>query len=195
MLVGDCEQLQSCFARTPHAVDARFYGQGARFYGLSQLAGDYPSWGQEYSWLPVEVCAMRFRLLLWFSLFLYLVAYFVPNHSAWAKCPGISVATCEIFISRELSSRYCYAKEQLRRECGRTVGNRSQGNSRVSVDECFGSRTRIKKIFNAGSPFDGAQGRLRGTGKPYCSFAYSVLACFRIGMSGSASFQRVRKSL
>jgi len=26
-------------------------------------------------------------------------------------------------------------------------------------------------------------------------FAYSALACFRIGMSGSASFQRVRKSL
>jgi hypothetical protein len=27
-----------------------------------------------------------------------------------------------------------------------------------------------------------------------CSFAYSTLACFRMGMSGSASFQRVRKS-
>ena len=29
----------------------------------------------------------------------------------------------------------------------------------------------------------------------HCSFAYSALACFRMGMSGSASFQRVRKSL
>src|SRR5207245_7522516 len=29
----------------------------------------------------------------------------------------------------------------------------------------------------------------------YCSFAYSVLACFRMGISGSASFQRARKSL
>jgi hypothetical protein len=28
----------------------------------------------------------------------------------------------------------------------------------------------------------------------YCSFAYSDLASFRMGMSGSASFQRVRKS-
>ena len=28
----------------------------------------------------------------------------------------------------------------------------------------------------------------------YCSFAYSALACFRMGISGSASFQRVRKS-
>jgi hypothetical protein len=26
--------------------------------------------------------------------------------------------------------------------------------------------------------------------KFYCSFAYSALACFRMGMSGSASFQR-----
>ena len=29
----------------------------------------------------------------------------------------------------------------------------------------------------------------------YCSFAYSALACFKTGMSRSASFQRVRKSL
>src|SRR5580700_9303646 len=29
----------------------------------------------------------------------------------------------------------------------------------------------------------------------YCSFAYSTLACFKMGMSESASFQRVRKSL
>ena len=28
----------------------------------------------------------------------------------------------------------------------------------------------------------------------YCSFAYSALASFRVGMSGSASFQRLRKS-
>jgi hypothetical protein len=32
-------------------------------------------------------------------------------------------------------------------------------------------------------------------GENYWSFAYSVFACFRIGMSGSASFQIVRKSL
>jgi len=29
----------------------------------------------------------------------------------------------------------------------------------------------------------------------YCSFAYSALACLRMGMSESASFQSVRKSL
>ena len=28
----------------------------------------------------------------------------------------------------------------------------------------------------------------------YCSFAYSALACFRIGMSESASFHRLKKS-
>jgi hypothetical protein len=31
-------------------------------------------------------------------------------------------------------------------------------------------------------------------GEGYWSFAYSALASFRMGMSGSASFQRVRKS-
>ena len=34
----------------------------------------------------------------------------------------------------------------------------------------------------------------RGSLMRYSSFAYSALACFRMGMSGSASFQRVRKS-
>src|SRR5438874_1225399 len=34
----------------------------------------------------------------------------------------------------------------------------------------------------------------RATHRGYCSFAYSALACFRMGMSGSASFQRARKS-
>jgi hypothetical protein len=29
----------------------------------------------------------------------------------------------------------------------------------------------------------------------YCSFAYTALACFRMGMLGSASFHSVRKSL
>jgi hypothetical protein len=29
----------------------------------------------------------------------------------------------------------------------------------------------------------------------YCSFAYSAWACFKMGMSGSASFQRARKAL
>jgi hypothetical protein len=29
----------------------------------------------------------------------------------------------------------------------------------------------------------------------YCNFAYSTLASFRMGMSGSASFQRVTESL
>ena len=35
---------------------------------------------------------------------------------------------------------------------------------------------------------------LRGIGRTYCNFAYSTLACFRTGMSGSASFQSSRNS-
>jgi hypothetical protein len=31
-------------------------------------------------------------------------------------------------------------------------------------------------------------------GRGYCSFAYSALASFRMGMSGSAPIQRVKKS-
>jgi hypothetical protein len=37
--------------------------------------------------------------------------------------------------------------------------------------------------------------RVNGWLVGYCSLAYSALACLRMGMSGSASFQRVRKLL
>src|ERR1700732_4024360 len=37
--------------------------------------------------------------------------------------------------------------------------------------------------------------RLRSPKKLHCIFAYPALASFSMGMSGSASFQRVRKSL
>ncbi len=40
-----------------------------------------------------------------------------------------------------------------------------------------------------------ASGRRRGRSCRYCSFASSAFACFRMGISGSASFQSVRKSL
>jgi hypothetical protein len=43
-------------------------------------------------------------------------------------------------------------------------------------------------------PSENSKGRHR-TFSGYCSFAYSALASFRMGMSGSASFQRVRKPL
>jgi hypothetical protein len=40
-----------------------------------------------------------------------------------------------------------------------------------------------------------AQSVALGQGPHHRSFAYSALACFRMGTSGSASFQSVRKSL
>jgi putative ABC transport system permease protein len=57
---------------------------------------------------------------------------------------------------------------------------------RVNADffDLFTARPALGRIF---SPLDYAPGR-------HCSFAYSALASFRMGISGSASFQRVRKS-
>jgi len=43
--------------------------------------------------------------------------------------------------------------------------------------------------------FQSAVERSDGNTLTHCSFAYSALAAIRMGMSGSASFQRVRKSL
>ena len=64
-------------------------------------------------------------------------------------------------------------------------------------------RSRIKLASKCG--MTGVQGKRVIDGRPetlrrsssfvaQCSLAYSALACLRIGMSGSASFQRVRKS-
>ncbi|HTU40921.1 MAG TPA: hypothetical protein VMF10_04390, partial [Candidatus Aquilonibacter sp.] len=59
--------------------------------------------------------------------------------------------------------------------------------------------------FPAGSPVNDflmndflpyyTQSSAMRTSFAYCSLAYSALACLRMGISGSAFFQRVRKSL
>ena len=52
-------------------------------------------------------------------------------------------------------------------------------------------------LFISYSRRDDKQGQVRALKEQieadYRSFAYSALACFRMGMSGSASFQSVRK--
>ena len=40
----------------------------------------------------------------------------------------------------------------------------------------------------------GSQPAVAKSGRVHCNFAYSALACFRMGMSGSASFQMVKQS-
>ena len=55
--------------------------------------------------------------------------------------------------------------------------------------------TRDSELINSlAGLWDFPQGLKAISGQNYCNFAYSALACFRMGMSGSASFQRVRKS-
>jgi hypothetical protein len=61
-----------------------------------------------------------------------------------------------------------------------------------------------RSVFHLTSPFIGLLARFVGSPpyselpqkgqRSYCSFAYSALACLKIGMSGSASFQSKRKS-
>ena len=48
----------------------------------------------------------------------------------------------------------------------------------------------LKTVLDASLPSAGnIQFGLGGIGRPYCSFAYSNLACLRTGIWGSASFQ------
>jgi hypothetical protein len=48
----------------------------------------------------------------------------------------------------------------------------------------------FENLLAAGAPLAASERRAGN----YSSFAYSALACVRIGMSGSASLQRVKKS-
>ena len=58
------------------------------------------------------------------------------------------------------------------------------------VNECNRLFTTIKDFYCAGNrAMEGSEAH-----PCYCSFAYSALASFRMGMSGSASFQRAKKS-
>jgi hypothetical protein len=56
----------------------------------------------------------------------------------------------------------------------------------------YGSLTANNGLGESPSRVNERKGLLASV--DYCSFAYSALACSRMGMSGSASFQRVRKS-
>ncbi len=62
-------------------------------------------------------------------------------------------------------------------------------------------RTRVRQPLETRRQQGSISGRESGAAvvhlleRPHCSFAYSALASFRMRMSGSASFQSVRKSL
>jgi hypothetical protein len=80
-----------------------------------------------------------------------------------------------------------------------SVVRRAEGDVRASgvrarsVCCMRGARARGGSAEQEGE-YEKAGGRGRYTPHCYCSFAYSALASFRMGMSGSASFQSVRKS-
>ena len=64
--------------------------------------------------------------------------------------------------------------------------NKRHGTMKGSRDSNRGSSSKCRCETDDGPKKNGC--------RSYCSFAYSALACFRMGMSGSASFQRAKKS-
>ena len=59
----------------------------------------------------------------------------------------------------------------------------SQNEDALQEIRCFWLRRRMVRHQRAST-----------RSRYYCSFAYSALASFKMGMSGSASFQRAKKS-
>src|SRR5256712_9253466 len=66
----------------------------------------------------------------------------------------------------------------------------------VCIPSAFFGQRGITPAFGYGAPHLSARGTLTLLDNALLSarFAYSALACFRMGMSGSASFQRAKKS-
>ena len=71
---------------------------------------------------------------------------------------------------------------------------RVNGSVIVFTDTTAGVAASLLRLKNA-FPATRVSVKDRATPAGYFSFAYSALASFRMGMSGSASFQRVRNSL
>jgi hypothetical protein len=74
-----------------------------------------------------------------------------------------------------------------------SVGACEQYPIRKPISEFSAKNLRMRPIVKLASPVSICKGTLAA--RNYFSFAYSAWACFRMGMSGSASFQRERKSL
>lgn len=64
----------------------------------------------------------------------------------------------------------------------------TEGESSTSSGRGVRISESTKSVHKNNGEFEG---RERGS---YCNLAYSAFACFKMGMSGSASFQSVRKS-
>ena len=73
-----------------------------------------------------------------------------------------------------------------------SAGRRSAADMGVGSERFFGTPERVPKVRKGILELDRER---HGTfAINHCNFAYSALACFRMGMSGSASFQRAKKS-
>jgi hypothetical protein len=101
-------------------------------------------------------------------------------------------------IENSINERSPCADDGLSDRCGHGARGVAQGGGRKRKAGGFArgsihARNFRQFDFCGLRPTDARRGLLRRAGN-YCSFAYSALACFRIGMSGSASFQSMRKS-
>jgi hypothetical protein len=70
--------------------------------------------------------------------------------------------------------------------------NRINGSTKEQSNQY---QHNLKRPFSTHGALPLRRNHGRDGASSYCNFAYSALACFRIGMSGSASFHSVRKSL
>ena len=112
------------------------------------------------------------------------------------------------WLNQACGARALINQTDLRLALDRNVGALSGGISSVTEEMALVMRGHVRirgdsGPIHLGRVYDGSTGEERGYQaltaiaddlRPYCSFAYSSLACLRIGMSGSASFQMARKS-
>jgi len=128
----------------------------------------------------------------WIDFCLNSFAMSGPNELAWEEVmrEGWSLNMPELFfrylVERNGEKGYVHfedlTEEELKAWTRRIRATAIARLERVNSLRCEWSRTVS------------ARRRMGQVPRSHSNLAYSALACFRIGMSGSASFQRVRKS-
>jgi hypothetical protein len=98
----------------------------------------------------------------------------------------------------DLNHRHCvddcfFVVDTPRAAAHRSNSHSSKGDSHKEATTQVWDGAAVASAIPARIFLKGRESLASDASPPHCNFAYSVLACFRMGISGSASFQRVRK--
>jgi hypothetical protein len=130
------------------------------------------------------------RVLLWSLLIRQLL-----RRSAFYAIEALSARRVAREVRGQHLERHLSTKPRIASTIHLTHATRAQRGDSFVGAEMRSVRQLISSLSARGASAPQTRPIRHRFGPAHCSFAYSALACFRMGMSGSASFHREMKSL